>query len=491
MRLILGSLSAVATLALLASGWALLQDFKPKEPGVGAITSATLVNTGSARQDDNLNAEALSDGEIEADLPNDTDLSTEAVANQSSDQAVPETSEGQDALDGYSVAQGADQPDLEVVESESASKGDIVVSELAPNAPEVSENLGSEEEDLALLDDAQQLPAVPSSPSDGGVPPVPNSDGLASIPEQPGGVPNSATDDETQDATSEGTEPSVDESSSDTSDVQSTSPITRLPTIGDVGSGSNLIDRRRNNTLSNGGTTLPTIDSQTDAIPGETDIVNTPLYQFSSEVEITTLPKVGILLERDGQPDIEISQIDLAVSFLISGPDRQNRTVYQEARRSGHEVFSSISAEDTLAFTTPDQAESALTTLFETFPEAIGYVQEPVVELEAGGKAAVLNTLQAQGRGYLEFATGLQSGAFGANENIVPSGEIDLGITGEISSETIGRAIERAALQAAQSGSVILILPLQQATIDELRAFEASSRGDTVAFVPVSQVILP
>ena len=254
----------------------------------------------------------------------------------------------------------------------------------------------------------------------------------------------------------------------------------RLPTIGGEQGSSNLIDRRR-------GDDDEIVEEDAPALPN----LSTPFVQFATESEASLLPQIGILLEPEGEIDLEISEISLPVSILVSGTDANAKLLYQDARDSGIEVFLTLRPEDALTFDRPTLADVSLQAAFQEMPEAIGYAQDPITEIDRATKNAALRALANLGRGYLEFSSGLISGAFGGNASLLPSGVIELGVTGDVTASSISRALDRASLLAAQAGSTILILPLKQQTLDALVAFQSSQKGNTTALMPVSRIINP
>ena len=256
-----------------------------------------------------------------------------------------------------------------------------------------------------------------------------------------------------------------------------------LPTIGgEVGSG-NLIDRRRSTPSLVGG------DEQVETPDVLTP--NSPFRRFATEAEGSSLPSIGVLLEPEGTAGMEISEIPLPVSVLVSDVEGDGLQLYQQARSNGLEVFVTLRPENPLAVRTPTSAETNLDTIFERLPEAIGYAQDPVIDTDRATKNATLDSLARLGRGFLEFSSGLQSGNFGQSGAVLPTGTIALGITGEVNTLSITRTLDRAALLAAQSGSIIVILPLQREVVDALEAFSQSQRGEATALLPVSRVMDP
>lgn len=287
------------------------------------------------------------------------------------------------------------------------------------------------------------------------------------------------TDDQQEELAGDQQEELPDDQNGEVAEDVEVAAVPRLPTVNDgTDSSDNLIDRRR-------GVTVPNAADVT-ASPNIS-----PFVAYSAEVEATSLPKIGVLLEPDGPVDLDISEISVPSSILVAGNSEEAQSLYRTARANGHEVFATLRPDDVLAFTTAEAASENLKTLFDALPEAIGFAQDPISDLPRNAIMAVQTALGATGRSYLEFSSGLQTGTFGQTSLALPQGAIELGVVGEITPSSVSRALERASLVAAQNGSVIVILPLQRVTLDALEAFQVSQKGQATALVPVSLVIAP
>ncbi|MEM9716402.1 MAG: hypothetical protein AAF826_07785 [Pseudomonadota bacterium] len=426
MRLFLGLSSAIVSLVLAVSAVLLAGDYRPLAPTVEGDLGLVLAAAAPVEEE-------VSEPEVENAATEDENSVEESTVAQGS--TVDDASDGSD---------GTGTVDNGIVE-------EVIVEEVIIEDPAEPETEAMEVTEADSGSDAAGSGASFSLPQIG---PDANSDGNEGIDEE-----------------------SVDAGDGDgaVTDNQITfqSPST-LPTIGGSNSGSNLVQRQNDQQLG---------DGRQDSFP--------PIVSYSADANIVLgLPNIGVIFERDGDVDIDPTDISLPLSFLVNATSTSGGGFYSEVLAGNHEVFMTATSESPFYFDTGEDANTALSDLFDSYPVSVGYVQDPVITLDRAGKSAVVGKLGADGRGFLEFTGGgFGTGGFGLSSSDAIQGTIEVGVSGEVTDSSITRAIERAALEASRQGSVILILPLRRSSWFALQEFQASIRGDEFNIVPVTAVI--
>jgi hypothetical protein len=160
-------------------------------------------------------------------------------------------------------------------------------------------------------------------------------------------------------------------------------------------------------------------------------------------------------------------------------------------RQAGHEIL--LAGAGLPRGATPQDVEVALSAYLDAIPGAIG-----VMDTDEGGFASnraqseqILEILGAEGYGVLLWDRGLNSAYAAAGRIDVPAALISRDLGGAMGSvSAVRRDLDRAAFDAARTGSVVVSATARPETLEALRLFARSDRAGQVALAPASAVLL-
>lgn len=235
---------------------------------------------------------------------------------------------------------------------------------------------------------------------------------------------------------------------------------------------------------------LPRIGAPPEALP-EAQPEAPPLTRYARAFDNPgALPLFSILLQDTGASDLDrarLAALPFPVSFVIDPMQPGAAAAAAIYRSAGQEVLM-------LASGIPAGATAAdLEQTFQAHAQVLGEAVA-VIDLPEGGfqnnrseAAQVVPIVQAQGRGVVTYAQGLNAAAQVAARDGVPSAEIFRNLDAEEeAAPVIRRYLDRAAFKAAQEGRVVVIGRTRPATIAALADWAQGGRSRMVALAPVS-----
>ncbi len=263
------------------------------------------------------------------------------------------------------------------------------------------------------------------------------------------------------------------------------------------GENSLLADRNTGVTIRRPGTDAPTEgEALADAGGQEAAAPAGPpnaLAEFAAQVEqLDGRPLMSIVLIDDGaMPAAAAALAGLPFPVTIAlDPGRAGvAEIMAGYRADGFEVGALARLPEGAV---PTDVEVTFESVFRSLPQAIA-----VVDLGASGlqddrevTAQAMNILNAQGRGFITVAQGLNMAERAAEQAGVPSAVIyrDLDSEGQ-DARVIRRFVDQAAFRARQESGVVLVGRVRPDTISALILWGTANSDDQVQLVPLSALL--
>ncbi|MWD28804.1 divergent polysaccharide deacetylase family protein [Aquicoccus sp. SCR17] len=220
-----------------------------------------------------------------------------------------------------------------------------------------------------------------------------------------------------------------------------------------------------------------------------------PIRAYAEPVEVEAgKPRMSIILIDDGGLSIGIEALEafpypLTFAVDATAPDAAERIGSYRAR--GFEVVAMV---DLPKGATPTDAEVTLQEVLRRGPETVAVMETPQNGLSQSRALSdqVTRILADRGYGLVLFPKGLNTAQSLAEKAGVPAATIfrDFDAEGETPT-VIRRFLDQAAFRAGQEENVIMVGRLRPDTISALLLWGLQDRANSVALVPVSQVLQP
>ena len=241
----------------------------------------------------------------------------------------------------------------------------------------------------------------------------------------------------------------------------------------------------------NAETADPQDDSNAAVLP-EVELADAPpLERFAAEFENPEgKPLFGILLVDAGDATVNrqsVAALPFPVSIVID-PLSPEAAAHASLYRAGNKEVIML-ASGIPAGATPADLEQTFQAHAAALPEAVAVVDSSVSAFQDDRPLAtqIVPILAAQGRGLLTWDRGLNAADQVARREGLPSATIFRQIDAENESiPVMRRYLDRAAFQAAQNGTVIVIGTVRPETIAALLEWSIEGRSSTVALAPAS-----
>jgi polysaccharide deacetylase 2 family uncharacterized protein YibQ len=244
-----------------------------------------------------------------------------------------------------------------------------------------------------------------------------------------------------------------------------------------------------------GSTSVETQDVATDtAENAEEETPQTALHRYGTPFENAgDVAMLSVLLVDDGSLGVmatRIAGLGLPVTVVLDAfdPNAHDRMVAYQA--AGIEVAIQLSLP---VGAVPTDIEVAFESVFGLLPEAIIlYAGEGgVLRNNRAATAQVMQVLAADGRGLITGQRGLSGALQAAVDAGVPAAGImrDIDGAGE-TADVIKRGLDQAALRARQTGDVVLLGRVHDATLTALADWAGGVNQSQLALAPVSAVLL-
>ncbi len=136
----------------------------------------------------------------------------------------------------------------------------------------------------------------------------------------------------------------------------------------------------------------------------------------------------------------------------------------------------------------PSDVEVALEASFASLPETV--VLADLGDSDRAAKDQMLAALSQEGRGFVSFSSGLNSGLRAANAAGVPAVEIFRDLDAEDqNARVIRRFLDQAAFRARQNSGVVVVGRMRADTLSALILWGTANRAGQVAMAPVSALM--
>ena len=232
--------------------------------------------------------------------------------------------------------------------------------------------------------------------------------------------------------------------------------------------------------------------------PAEPEAKTRAIDRFGIDFAPGEKPAMAIILidvGNDGAPLNSVATIDLPLSFAVP-VDRSDATLAAERyAENGHEVLALSPRSVELSLSggqTSEQVADLLNRFFEITPQAVGLmdVSEATLQNDRVLSKYVLDHLSETGHGLVTYEQGLNAAKREADKIGVPAGLVFrvLDQKGE-TPESIARNLDRAALEAARTGSVVVVGTTREQTIQAILKWAKTREAQAVDLAPVSAAI--
>lgn len=205
-------------------------------------------------------------------------------------------------------------------------------------------------------------------------------------------------------------------------------------------------------------------------------------------------PLVSVILVDVGDKGLDraaLQAINFPVTFAIDPTDPGAVEAARSYRAAGFEVL--ILPTGLPEGARPQDLETTLQTYFARFPDAAGLLDTGADGIQDDPALArqLLAIAADSGHGLVFSGSGLNTALRSAESAGLPAAQVwrELDAAGE-TPQAIGRSLDRAAFRAAQDGAVVLVGHSSAPTVTSLLAWQAGQKGRTVAFAPVSAVLV-
>ncbi|WP_417524761.1 divergent polysaccharide deacetylase family protein [Marinovum sp.] len=236
---------------------------------------------------------------------------------------------------------------------------------------------------------------------------------------------------------------------------------------------------------------LPTLAEE----PDPKAAVLRPIEAYAARAEVEEdKPLMSIVLIDDGSTPLGLEALEAfpyPITFAVDTAWSGAAEAMRSYRAAGFEV---MALADLPEGARAQDAEVTLSSALAAVPEAVAVLEGSAGGLQANREIAeqVAGILAESGHGLVLYPQGLNTGQALASRAGVPAATLfrDFDSKGQ-SATVIRRFLDQAAFKAGQEGAVIMLGRLRPETISALLIWGLQDRASRVAFVPVSQVLLP
>jgi polysaccharide deacetylase 2 family uncharacterized protein YibQ len=419
---------------------------------------------------------------------NAEDAQVEVTPEVAEDVAKPEAPEVIAADAPEIELPAAEEPAVEVLTAEAPSTDELEAE--APIVEEPAASVVAAVEEPAALEVTQSAPqtlVIEPAPVEA---PVEDAPQVAEIAE-----PDPIPEPESMTAAAPQEEPIV-EAQTPAPVVVSEAPEAPSATVEAPATPAPTQQPNQNRVLRLGGSaSVKTQDVATDTPESvEEEAPQTALHRYGTAFENAgDVAMLSVLLLDDGSQGVmatKIAGLGLPVTVVLDAldPNARDRMVAYQA--AGIEVAIQLSLP---AGAVPTDIEVAFESVFGLLPEAaILYANEGgVLRNNRAATAQVMQVLAADGRGLITAQRGLTGAQQAAAAAGVPAAGImrDIDGAGE-TADVIKRGLDQAALRARQTGDVVLLGRVQDATLTALADWAGGVNQSQLALAPVSAVLL-
>ncbi|KIT16964.1 divergent polysaccharide deacteylase family protein [Jannaschia aquimarina] len=201
-------------------------------------------------------------------------------------------------------------------------------------------------------------------------------------------------------------------------------------------------------------------------------------------------PLFGIVLVDDGGGSVSTSDLaafDFPITFALDPTRPGAPEAAERYREAGHEVL--LLADVLPEGGTPSDMEVALAAAFQEMPLAVGILDTE--ERRLSRSRGLLPALAEGGLGLVVRPGGLGSATQNASRAGVPAVQVFRSLDdGDERAPRITRYLDRAAFEAAQDGSALVIGRARGETVTALHAWALGDRAEEVQIAPVSAILI-
>jgi len=214
---------------------------------------------------------------------------------------------------------------------------------------------------------------------------------------------------------------------------------------------------------------------------------------------VTDDPLMSIILIDDGKiaaqlPSLQGLNLPLTIAVSLDEEDAQSRA--RTYRDAGFEVLTMAPRNVELSLSggqSNEQVAELMTRYFEIMPESIGLIDRPAANLQKDQRLlrSVVKSFAETGHGIITYAGGLNGTKRIADQQDVSNGTVFrfLDKSGE-AGVILTQQLDRAAREARNKGSVIIMATASKSTLGTLVGWSLSSKARAVTLAPVSASLL-
>ncbi len=223
------------------------------------------------------------------------------------------------------------------------------------------------------------------------------------------------------------------------------------------------------------------------------------LIANANEFPVTDDPLMSIILIDDGKiaaqlPSLQGLNLPLTIAVSLDEEDAQSRA--RTYRDAGFEVLTMAPRNVELSLSggqSNEQVAELMTRYFEIMPESIGLIDRPAANLQKDQRLlrSVVKSFAETGHGIITYAGGLNGTKRIADQQDVSNGTVFrfLDKSGE-AGVILTQQLDRAAREARNKGSVIIMATASKSTLGTLVGWSLSSKARAVTLAPVSASLL-
>ena len=234
-------------------------------------------------------------------------------------------------------------------------------------------------------------------------------------------------------------------------------------------------------------------------LPKITDEASEPKeYEIKPEPVDDGTPKLAIILVDIGDQGATVDSLvalEYPVTVAIS-PAREDAPARSQALNSNGKSVLALSPQDVEFSLSGNLSERQVSTLLDRYfaimPDAIGMLDRPEATLQVDRQLArsVVKSFAKNGKNLVTYSKGLNSLLKDASNAEVPAAKIYRSLDAKGEDEAaILRTLDRAVLEATQSGQVIVQGTTSSATLAAIEKWRETSRASSVSLVPIQKVL--
>jgi polysaccharide deacetylase 2 family uncharacterized protein YibQ len=250
-------------------------------------------------------------------------------------------------------------------------------------------------------------------------------------------------------------------------------------------------------TLGSGSSRLPSVSDEPSVVQDEqspTEVLSgfasnaNAFYKGEGPILSIILIDVGAT----GVPQAEMLKQSLPLTFAVNGARSDAGFVTADYRDAGFEVVALLNGTEVTELASGEQAAALVRATLNNIPDAVAFVDDPAASLQKNRRlfSAVLEDVAETGHGVLGYKGGLSSMGQAALDMGLPHGLINRYLDAELTdSNSIGRAIDRATIDAAKDGAAILLATASPEVLKGITDWSNSNGSAKVTLVSVSSAI--